>query len=337
MLEIIVDFGIIFIGIFMALMIHELGHLIGGLISKYKFHSFAASLLIFYKENENIKFKFRKLTFLNFFGGYCMMIPPHDFQFFKPFWMDISGSFFNLLIAFILFMVIEHIHLDSHSALFWLIKSQMVMNFIVSLGNLIPLRVPQQTDGYNVIRGFHPLDKRSMYVFLRSLALDEEFKKGKRFKDLEPDLLFVEPDEKMNRFYVAYLVMMDAFYLLDKEEHEAAMKEFNRLDLKLLPNEWRCEIKCEMLYHYLVYHFDETKCKEFYEEKELKAFLQRNEATPKRVLAAYTSLVLGEEDKGERLMNEAIVLAHRLEGGYQTMELDRIEDFKVYQERVRTS
>lgn len=93
----------------------------------------------------------------------------------------------------------------------------------------------------------------------------------------------------------------------------------------------KCEVKCEMLYYYLVYYFDETECQTLYEDEELKDFLQRNEATPKRVLAAYTWIVLDDKDKGERLISEATMLAHALEGGYQDMELDRIADFRVCQ------
>lgn len=331
MLEVIIDFSIIFIGVFVSLIIHEFGHLIGGLLSKYEFHSFTVSLLFFHKKDGKIKFKLRKPKIINLFGGQCWMIPSQDFHHFTPFWINVSGSLFNLLIALILFIVRSSIDFNS-STLSWVIHSQMILNSTVGLFNLIPSRMfGQQSDGYNIIRGFYPTDRRSMYVLL---TIDRELKRGKRLRDFEPSLFEVELDEKMDRFYVAYLVMMHAFYLMDKEEHRVGIRELDRLDLKLLPYEWQCVVKCEILYYYLVYCFNVKKSQELYEDKDFQNFLQRKDALPKRVMATYTRLIVGNKNEGERLMNEATALAHKLEGGYKVMEFDKIREFRSYQDHL---
>jgi len=332
MLVAIIEFIIIIIGLIIVSVIHELGHLLGGLLSKYEFRLFYASLICFYKMDEKIKFKFRKVTLSNLFSGQCVMIPSQDFHRFNPFWINISGSLFNILIAIILLLVRANVGLNPFSMLPWLIQSQMILNFVTGLINLIPLRMlGQQSDGYNIIRGFYSTDRRSMYILMTT---NNQLKKGKRYRDFDSDLLTVDPSERMNRFYIAYLIMMHAFHLMDKGEHEKAVKEFNRIDLKFLPYEWQFEVKSEILYHCLIYNFDTQKSEELYEDGGLKRFLQKNEVLPKRVLAAYTLIILGDIDKGQQLLHEAIALAQLLEGGYREMELDRIQDFTRYKSTI---
>lgn len=229
MLDSVFDLIVILIGLFITFMIHEVGHLVGGKISGFKFNSFSIGLMYFYKKNSKLKFKVRKLTLFNILSGHCQMIPEQGFKSFNPFWFNLGGSFFNLLTTFILFIVIENIEIN-HIWLSW-IRPGMVMNLIIGLGNLIPLKILQQTDGYNRIRGFYATDKRGMYIML---ILDREVKNGKRYRDFDPDLLLVDLNEKINSFFVAFLVMVFAFYLADKGDHKAAIKELNRLDLKKL-------------------------------------------------------------------------------------------------------
>lgn len=317
----------IFVVFFISVTIHEVGHLLGGKISGFKFDSLVVGLLYFYKENNKLKFKLNRLTSLNFFSGHCFMIPNQGFESFNPFWITLGGVLLNFLTTLLLFIIIENIELNEF-LMSWL-RPLIIVNFVIGLGNLIPLKFPQQTDGYNMMKSLQSKEyKRGVYV---AFILDKELKEGKRFKDFDFDLLFVEPSVKINSFFVAFLVMIYAYHLADKGEHEAAMKEFNRFDFKLLLYEMRCEVKCEMLYYYLIYNFDVKKCQELYEDEELKDFLQQNKAISKRVLATYTWIVLGEIDKGEQLINEATMFAHRLEGGYKAMELASIEDFRTYQ------
>lgn len=330
MLETLIRLIVILSALLMAMMIHELGHLVVGKLSGYRLDSFTVSLLHIYKEEQMIKFKMRKLTPFNLLIGHCGMITDQDFKNFNPFWFNFGGILFNLLMWIFSWVITENIQLNDFLML--CLRAIMLLNLTGAIMNLLPLKMfGQQTDGYNMIRGFHPIDRRSMYILN---ILESKLKKGKRYREFDIDLLFVDSGEKMNRFYVAYLVMIYALHLMDKGEHEGAMKELNRLDLKLLPYEWRCEVKCEMLYDYLVRRCDETKYQTLYEDEELKDFLQRSEATPKRVLAAYTWIVLGDKDKGERLINEAMTLAQRLEGGDQAMELDSIAELKACQNKV---
>jgi len=208
----------------------------------------------------------------------------------------------------------------------------MYQNFAVGLFSLFPHRISyQHSDGYNIIRGFYPLDRRSMYVFE---TFDSAIKAGKRLSDFDSGLLYVKPDEKIKNFWAAFLVTIYASHLADKGEQDQAAKEFHRINLRLLPYGIRCEIKCELLYYYLIYNFNEKKCKEIYDDTEMKSYIKQNKVTPKRVLAAYTWIILDEKCNGEQLLKEATALAKQLDGGYQVMELDRIEDFSRYKSTV---
>lgn len=54
---------------------HELGHLIFGLISGYKFVSLEISVFRIYKVDNKMKFLFSPTSLFN---GYCVMVPPNE-------------------------------------------------------------------------------------------------------------------------------------------------------------------------------------------------------------------------------------------------------------------
>lgn len=62
-----------YLAIILQIIIHEAGHLIGGILTGYKFSSFRIFNFMFIKENDKLKLK--KLSLAGT-GGQCLMSPP---------------------------------------------------------------------------------------------------------------------------------------------------------------------------------------------------------------------------------------------------------------------
>jgi len=94
--------------------VHELGHLVFGLLSGYRFSSFRLFSLVWYKENGKVLFR-RSRNKLAL--GQCLMLPPKHEKDFKFVWHNLGGGLFNLLIAGILLILTIYIrwHLNGYT------------------------------------------------------------------------------------------------------------------------------------------------------------------------------------------------------------------------------
>ncbi len=161
--------------------IHEVGHMIGGLMSGYKFESIRFFCLMFVKENG--KLRVRKYSVAGT-GGQCCMIPPHTDGSSPVALFNWGGCLANVILSVISIVLAI------------LCKDMVVFNtFFITLGiigiafaiiNGIPLRT-LSNDGYNAMT----LKKRTeaRKAFERSLVIAKEIADGKRLRDM-PDEFF---------------------------------------------------------------------------------------------------------------------------------------------------
>jgi len=88
---------------FLALAIHEIGHILGGLVVGFKFGSLKIGLLHWYKTNGRINFNFSKyLTgniIVDIFTGQGLTFPGKgEYHKHNPFWLLSGGPFANLVV-----------------------------------------------------------------------------------------------------------------------------------------------------------------------------------------------------------------------------------------------
>ena len=80
--------------VFVHIIIHELGHLVFGLLTGYQFASFRIGSLMFVKKQEKIKVK--KFSLMGT-GGQCLMMPPKMENGSMPYRLyNLGGVIFNL-------------------------------------------------------------------------------------------------------------------------------------------------------------------------------------------------------------------------------------------------
>lgn len=230
------------VSIFIIISFHELGHLVCGLVSGYKFVSFRILNLTFIKVDGKIKVKRYSVAGT---GGQCLLTPPDlPLKNIPTFWYNFGGVFANILIGIIvlpLLWVVGHPFVKEAVVVFLLTDV-----FLIAI-NGIPMKLSGiGNDGYNMLNlRKNLISKRALVIVLRANAL---LQKGVRSKDM-PDEWFVVPDgiDYRNQLEIS-LPLMRASRLLDEMDYHKALKEFENIYdhrteiISLYVNEVACEL-----------------------------------------------------------------------------------------------
>ena len=88
----------------LAIIIHESGHLVMGLLTGYRFSSFRIGKILILKQNNHLKIKKFSISGT---GGQCLLIPPSYRSNFPFFFYNAGGGIFNLLTAILVVVLIK--------------------------------------------------------------------------------------------------------------------------------------------------------------------------------------------------------------------------------------
>ncbi|MCL2420363.1 MAG: hypothetical protein FWD03_00760 [Defluviitaleaceae bacterium] len=317
----VVSVTVIFV---LGIIIHELGHLVFGLLTGFRFSSFKLGSFVWYKEDGRIRFS----VSANIAAGQCLMVPPDDPKDFRFVLYNLGGGFFNLLFCLPLLTLILMLPPGS----FW--SGQFVtgitVNIFLALANLIPIK-PITNDGANVWEALKSKDAtRGMYMML---YMNSQLTEGKRFRDFDQALFKVSEGADLSNYMVAYTVMLEAARLEDMGLHDEFAKLCASLDLKKLPSLYSALIKADLLYYHIVYSPDFDKAREIYKDKKLLKFLKSNLPTLMRISAAYEFFVLENKEKGRDLLAKARKGTENLPNkGQRIMEAEYIEKLEEMME-----
>lgn len=162
---------------FLQLILHEGGHLIGGLLSGYTFESFRIGGVLLTKIEGRLRVKWMPISGT---GGQCLLSPPHCSPEDAPYLVyHASGSAMNLLSALL------HIPLIFTSARIYAI-CMLVVGLYLGLLNGIPLRVQGiDNDGMNIKNMRR--DKTLRTVVYRQLQINAAQSLGRRLRDMPED------------------------------------------------------------------------------------------------------------------------------------------------------
>lgn len=286
----------------LQLILHELGHLICGLLSGYQFLSFRVGTLTFVKENEKIV---RKKFNVVGTAGQCLMMPPEGNGYDCPYVLyNLGGVLMNALVsslciaAYILFpmpkMVQVFLLFTALSGLFDLIMNgiPMKMNGICN-------------DGYNIcLIGKDKIARHSFYITLKVNGLSYQ---GVRIKDM-PFEWFQLPDEAdLSNNMSCSMKCLEASYYHDRKEFDKAKECYENLLnstsslSKLLEN----EINCELLFYEMIGESRKEVIDELY-TKELKKYIRATNCyiTRKRLMYAYSLIIEKDISKADKILSE---------------------------------
>lgn len=177
------------VGVFANTILHEAGHLVGGLLTGYKFLSFRIFNLTLQKEDDGWRWK--KFNLMGT-AGQCLMSPPHTEQV-PYFWYNVGGLMVNLLICVVSAALLYFFDLPMIPFVFCVMLLATGSGFL--LLNAIPMTpsgVPN--DGKNILTLWrHPEQRR---YFHNMLAVAAEQSRGTRVKEMPEEWFASAPVTK---------------------------------------------------------------------------------------------------------------------------------------------
>jgi tetratricopeptide (TPR) repeat protein len=226
------------------------------------------------------------------------MAPPANEKDFRFVLYNLGGSIFNILS--VIPFIILYIALPHSVLLNSIILAGVLMNALLAVLNLIPIML---NDGRNVVTALKSKDaKRGFYLIFLA---DSKTMNGKRYSEMDGELLNVSDTADFNNRFVSYIVILESAYLYDLGEYDKSIECYDKLKNAKLPAYYSNMIKIDYIYYYTVHKPDFEKARELFADKKLKKFLKMQVPSVTRVLAAYEYIVNGDKDKGRKLLQRA--------------------------------
>lgn len=302
------------LAIYLQLILHEVGHLIFGLLSGYKFVSFRVGSFTIYKKAGKIRIGSYKLVGT---GGQCLMSPPDLVDGKIPYVLfNLGGTIVNVIVSLI--AIVLMIVCELHPVLKGVLIVFVTMGFFAALTNGIPLRLNGiDNDGYNAMSlGKNPDALRAFWL---QLKVNEMLTEGKRLKDM-PEEWFEKPSEEgMQNSMIAAIEAMRCNRLLDMQYIDEANQEIGNVvegknkmvgvqKILLQIDQVFCEILGE----------EREEIIEKFQEKELKSFMQAMKNYPSVIRTQYAYAFIVKQDAEEsakyKTLFEKIMKKHPYQG-----------------------
>lgn len=301
MLPVLIVLISFYLGFLVNIVLHESGHLIGGLLSGYQFVSFSVANFMLVNVEGKLK---RKKFSIPGIAGQCLMSPPQPFNQSYPFLLyNLGGSLMNFIICGIFIMLfITYRNVFPYSGQVFLPTACVAALF--GAINIIPLKIGGvANDGHNIISvRKSEQSRRALWILL---TISAQMAQSRRLKDL-PDEWFELP-EKYD--FSDTLSANVALYTLTrhiehrdfekaKELAENILNEGQQL-IELLKNEARCEL----LFLKIIRRPDE-KQEESIERlftPELEKYIEacKTQLSKHRLMYAYEKLISGNDEKAK--------------------------------------
>lgn len=278
--------------------VHELGHLICGLLSGYKFVSFRIFNWTFIKEDGKIRIK--KFAVAGT-GGQCLLTPPDiPLEKIPTGWYNFGGVLANIVL---LIIVIPFFFLDLNPFVAEALAIFAATDVIMILLNGIPMQAGGVgNDGYNI-----KLLKKSLLSkqgIVNQLRANELIQNGIRPKDM-PEDLFSNPEEinYKNALEVS-IPLMYASRLIDNFDYERALECIEHIYShkdEIMPLYVK-EIACELAFLYL--RSGNTEKADKLLDKELRKYIntyRKMMSSKERLLIAIAHYLDNDEAKARDL------------------------------------
>lgn len=302
--------GIIFfcLSYFVHILIHELGHLVFGLVTGYSFVSFRVGSFTIIKENGKFK---RKKFHLPGTGGQCLMAPPDYSKKSSAYILyNLGGVLLNLIASVVALGII--LGTDNLSA-FIVVGWQMflVAGLFTVVTNGIPLKIGGlPNDGHNIYSMMK--NEENKKAFFTQLKMNALMTQGMRIKDIpfkELSANALNPDTSILEVAVHILQYI---WHLDRLDFKRAQNKLTELFpyLHNYPLFYKQELICEQLFLALISDQDNSVIDELYND-ELKAYVKKMKFLPnkKRLLMALEANYYQNEEVMQQYFEELVKTA----------------------------
>ena len=254
------------IGFCLSVIAHELGHLICGRLSGYRFVSFRLMKWLWTRD-ESGKIKFTKSAGLGGMLGQCLMKPCKDEKYFR-FWLyNAGGGLVNLITGAALIIPFFIVSNDYFGlVLLGMGVSALMLGVII----LIPMKaggIPN--DGRNIKEAKKSADaKHGFYMMFKANA---EMSEGKRLTDFAEDAFTVSACADVNNFLVSQMLLLRAGQLEESGAYEQSYQVLSQPAVEKLPPFYSGQFLLGLMFHELVYFGDELSVKRARERMEAKS------------------------------------------------------------------
>lgn len=274
----------------LQVVIHELGHLVFGLFSGYRFLSFQAFGFVIVRENGH--FRVKKFN-LNGAMGQCLMMPPENRVGEVPVVAYNAGGIVFNVIATVICGVLA---LEGHSSfenIFFAVTAYIGLYMVVING--IPMCVGGlPNDGYNILR--LKKNPKSRKAFVNMLKLSAQVKDGIRPKDLPRSYFDGFEEVDFNEPLQVNVLMAYVAYLFDRGDYTECKSIYRDIvdkekRVKIFVLDSKCELACLMFME-----GDVANAKNMLDEADLKLVRQMSKtiSSKQRFLCLYALYVDGD-------------------------------------------
>lgn len=318
----------------LQIVIHEGGHLIGGLLSKWDFISFRIGTFAFVKdENNKIILKRMKIQGT---GGQCLMCPPKiDPENCPYFLYNLAGGLANLILGAIALLICYFLP-DNFFKLAFL-EPFGVMGVYLAATNLIPLRIGGvQNDGYNLFNLKTPVARRCFNLTLTTNAI---LTNSASYTALPADLVKELKETDFNSLDLSNSIIANAYqyqglvYIAEGDLKKYYEIQLHTIETKDMLPIFIKESECEALFCEIVKQEPKEVIEKRY-TKELKKYIKSTLSYPSRnrLMYAYYKLYLKDEAKAETYFQQLKkVCSKHLIKAEANLELEIIEKIRAGQ------
>ena len=229
-------FGMIiylFSALLLMILIHELGHVIGGKLAGYSFFMLTVGPFKWVREQESVRFRWN--FSLNTFGGLTLMAPPVANTDSRGIAYLILGGPVAGVLLFIFsitgFAIIQQVQPNhdiwQYTAFFLMLVAMMAL--VTTVGALLPLSTSGfASDGaqlLDLVRGGHQAERRLTMMMISAYSLN-----GRRPRELEPLLVnrLLELSEQQKDQIAVAAHHYAFYYYLDLGQTDLAGAELDR-------------------------------------------------------------------------------------------------------------
>ena len=207
-----------------AIILHESGHLVFGILTGYRFSSFRIGSVMLIRIKGKLKLKLHSIKGT---GGQCLLSPPDMLNGRIPYVLYmLGGVIFNTVSALGFGLLAYLLRAYVYASAFFFVLA--VLNLALGASNGIPISTATlDNDGKNAISlGQNPKALRALWI---QLKINSETADGKRLRDM-PDEWFLLPDEEnVENPLIASLITFRENRLMDMrcfEEAESLIKKY---------------------------------------------------------------------------------------------------------------
>lgn len=293
MIETILLILIAVFSILLQIFIHEVGHLVFGLMTGYKFISFTILNIRVYKRDKKICVGKTRVAGA---GGQCAMTPAFEENDNIPyFWYNAGGIIFNLITSII--MGLLGFCFNEGSLARTLLMFSGIIGLVFALYNGIPIRSRLVVnDAYNIFMMFNNPSARR--AFWRIMKINASGAETRKLLKLPKEWFYELPDKDYRNPLLCGLAVDTIYYYLEKQYYNEALEICNEIIgtkgvLASYRNEAICEKQfCEMMIAY------ETNSKNIeYSLKESVLKQRLDPLTSCHIRYAYAMFVLRDTNK----------------------------------------